>query len=183
MEATRGQLTETFDASVVGLLTVSEVNDTWAPLITDGIAIPPSLRNIFKELGQDLGHRPPPRGALEPWARQGVLLLNTVLTVRAGKSNSHQKQGWEPFTDAVIRAVSDRRSGVVFVLWGKPSQRKRALIDEGKHHVLMSLHPSPLSATRATKDCGAFMGSRVFSKTNELLREQGDDPIDWKLSA
>lgn len=137
------------------------------------VALPPSLKNIFKELTSDLGIpspiNNPPNGSLEKWARQGVLLLNTVLTVEQGRPESHAKIGWQRFTDLVIKAVNDHRSGVVFLLWGAHAQKKVELIDLTKHHIIKSAHPSPLSAARG------FLGSRPFSKTNQLLAS----PINW----
>lgn len=134
--------------------------------------LPPSLKNIFKELQLDLSVNSPTHGNLESWARQGVLLLNTVLTVREGEANSHRKRGWENFTDCVIRALSQREQPVVFLLWGKPAQSKASLI-ESRHIILPAPHPSPLSAYRG------FFGSRPFSKTNAALTELGQTPIDW----
>ena len=122
----------------------------------------------------DLDFDSPEHGDLSAWAKQGVLLLNTVLTVREGEANSHRKQGWERFTDAVIQTLSDRQQPVVFILWGKPAEKKTSLID-GRHGVIVSPHPSPLSARRG------FFGSRPFSKTNELLAGFGQQPIDWRL--
>lgn len=139
-----------------------------------GIKVPPSLRNIFKELVEDVAAPIPDHGCLEAWAQQGVLLLNTVLSVRAHNANSHRKQGWEQFTDGVIRVVNELPA-VVFVLWGNPAQKKAALIDETRHLVLKSAHPSPLSARRG------FIGSRPFSKINDWLQEHGDQPIDWAI--
>lgn len=133
--------------------------------------IPPSLRNIFKELHSDLGIEPPEHGCLQSWAEQGVLLLNTVLTVRAHEANSHRRRGWEQFTDAVIDAVN-ARAEVAFVLWGKPAEKKAERIDQ-RHLVLCSPHPSPLSAHRG------FFGSKPFSKINALLEARGDEPINW----
>lgn len=142
-----------------------------------GAAVPPSLRNIYQELVSDVGCRAPSHGDLSRWAAQGVLLLNACLTVRQHCANSHAKRGWEAFTDAAIRAVSRRRSGVVFVLWGKPAQEKKRLIDQSKHHVLEGPHPSPLSAHRG------FFGLKPFSKTNALLAKRGVEPVDWELEA
>jgi uracil-DNA glycosylase len=140
-----------------------------------GIAIPPSLRNIHAELRDDLGIEPPGHGCLEAWARQGVLLLNTTLTVRAGAAASHQKHGWETFTDQVIRAVDAKPERVVFVLWGAAARAKRTLIDTGRHVIIESAHPSPLSARNG------FFGSRPFSRTNDALVAAGRDPVDWRL--
>lgn len=139
------------------------------------VKLPPSLKNIYKELHDDLGIEPVSHGYLKSWAKQGVLLLNTVLTVRAGEAHSHKNKGWELLTDEVIRALNEREKPVVFILWGSPAQKKRALIDETKHKIVSSVHPSPLSAYRG------FFGSKPFSKTNELLIESGQEPIDWKI--
>ncbi len=143
--------------------------------VPNGIQKPPSLVNIFKEIHTDLGLPIPRGGNLEKWAKQGVLLLNATLTVRAHQAGSHQKKGWEQFTDAAITAISKERTGVVFILWGAYAQAKVALIDQGKHHVLTSPHPSPLSVTRG------FYGCKHFSKTNEFLRLQGKPEIDWGI--
>ncbi|MDP6446222.1 MAG: uracil-DNA glycosylase [Pirellulaceae bacterium] len=140
-----------------------------------GVKPPPSLVNIFKELADDVGVVRPEHGNLESWARQGVLLLNTVLTVRSGAANSHRRQGWEQFTDAVISKLNDRQQPCVFVLWGKPAQTKLAMIDEGRHSVLASAHPSPLSARNG------FFGSQPFSQINAALQSFGGAPIDWRL--
>ena len=140
-----------------------------------GVRVPPSLANIHQELHADLGLAIPDHGNLERWARGGVLLLNTTLTVRAGQAASHQKRGWERFTDRVIEVVNDKRDRVVFVLWGASARRKRALIDTGRHTIVESAHPSPLSARNG------FFGSRPFSRTNEALAAAGRDPIDWAL--
>jgi len=139
-----------------------------------GVKAPPSLVNIFKEIESDLGVKMSGSPDLENWARQGVLLLNASLTVEAGLANSHSRSGWQEFTDAVIRTVSDNCNGVVFLLWGRFAQAKAALIDQSRHHVLMAAHPSPLAG-------GAFFGCRHFSKTNEILRSEGIAPIDWQL--
>ncbi|MBC8002901.1 MAG: uracil-DNA glycosylase [Opitutaceae bacterium] len=139
------------------------------------VPIPRSLRNIYRELRDDLGTPPPDHGNLEAWARQGVLLLNTVLTVRAGEPNSHAGQGWETFTDAVIRAVARQTHRVVFILWGNYAQKKSPLIPTPPHVVVSSVHPSPLSARRG------FFGSKPFSRTNQALREAGREPVDWAL--
>ena len=147
--------------------------------VRDGVALPPSLVNIYKELSDDLGVPPPRHGNLEAWARQGVLLLNTTLTVRAGAAASHQGKGWETFTDEVIRAVDGLPHPVVFILWGSSARKKKALIDtspSGPGHVIIeSAHPSPLSAHNG------FFGSRPFSRTNAALRDAGLDEIDWQL--
>lgn len=142
-----------------------------------GIAPPRSLLNIFKEIQEDLGIEMPANyGNLEKWAKQGVLLLNAALTVRAAEPLSHAKYGWAEFTDAIIRKISDERTGIIFLLWGKFAQEKQALIDETKHFILKAAHPSPLSADKG------FFGCKHFSKTNQLLMQHGQQPIDWKLS-
>lgn len=143
--------------------------------VRPGIMPPPSLMNIFRELKADVGFQMPNNGHLVHWARQGVLLLNTVLTVRAHQANSHRGKGWETFTDRIIQAVSGRPGPVIFVLWGNPAQRKQALIDASKNHILTAPHPSPLSASRG------FFGCRHFSKINALLREMDQPEIDWQL--
>jgi uracil-DNA glycosylase len=140
-----------------------------------GVTVPPSLANIYKELRNDLGIATPQHGNLEPWATQGVLLLNTTLTVRGGQAGSHQGQGWETFTDQVIRVVNGKTEPVVFILWGASARKKRALID-GRHHVVIeSAHPSPLSAHNG------FFGSAPFSRANEALVAAGRPPIDWTI--
>ncbi|MCL4154406.1 UNVERIFIED_CONTAM: hypothetical protein GTU68_033959, partial [Idotea baltica] len=143
--------------------------------VRPGVPTPPSLVNIFKELQSDLGIEPPDHGHLSHWAQQGVLMLNTTLTVRAHQAASHQKQGWETFTDEVIRAVSAKQETVVFVLWGAAAGRKRELIDTERHHIIAAPHPSPLSAHRG------FFGSKPFSEINRVLSESGRGPIDWAL--
>ena len=143
--------------------------------VQPGVRIPPSLQNIHKELDADLGLPPPDHGNLEAWARRGVLLLNATLTVRAHEAASHQKRGWETFTDEVIRAVNEKQERVVFVLWGSSARRKRDVIDTSRHAIVESPHPSPLSAHRG------FFGSKPFSRTNALLAEAGLAPIDWSL--
>ncbi|HOV10873.1 MAG TPA: uracil-DNA glycosylase [Bacteroidales bacterium] len=143
--------------------------------VSNGIAKPPSLENIFKELNADLGIPVPRAGNLEKWADQGVLLINASLTVRANAANSHQNLGWHTFTDAVIRILSDQKQGLVFLLWGKFAQGKETLIDSSKHHILKAAHPSPLSAYNG------FFGCRHFSKTNEILRNEGKKEIDWAI--
>ena len=143
--------------------------------VREGVAAPPSLVNILKELRDDLGIDPPSHGCLDAWARQGVLLLNTTLTVRARQAASHQGKGWETFTDAVIRAVDAKPERVVFILWGSSARKKKALVDTSKHVVIESPHPSPLSAYRG------FFGSRPFSRVNALLEQQGAAPVDWSL--
>ncbi len=142
--------------------------------VKHGTAHPPSLINIFKEISQDLGKDYPQSGNLEHWADQGVLLLNATLTVRARQAGSHQNKGWEIFTDAVIRKLSEEREGLVFLLWGGYAKKKAALIDHERHHILTSGHPSPLSANR-----GLWFGNGHFSKTNEILAASGRDPINW----
>jgi uracil-DNA glycosylase len=143
--------------------------------VKKGVKIPPSLRNMYKELQDDLGCPFPAHGSLVKWAEQGVLLLNTVLTVEDGKANSHRGKGWERFTDHVISLLNEREKPVVFVLWGKPAQAKQSLIDSSRHYIVTAPHPSPLSAHRG------FFGSRPYSKTNRFLREQGMKEIDWCL--
>ncbi|WP_294248550.1 uracil-DNA glycosylase [uncultured Sphingomonas sp.] len=146
--------------------------------VQPGVRPPPSLVNIYKEMATDLGIAPPSHGLLDHWARQGVLLLNSVLTVRMGQAASHQGRGWERFTDAVIRAVAARPEPVVFILWGAYAQKKAGFVREmggGRHCVLTSVHPSPLSAR------GGFFGSKPFSKANDFLVEHGQQPIDWAL--
>jgi uracil-DNA glycosylase len=144
--------------------------------VLPGIKPPPSLVNIFKELKSDIGlQMPADFGDLTHWAKQGVLLLNAALTVRAGEPFSHAKFGWADFTDAVIRTISDKKENVVFILWGKFAQEKQSLIDETKHHVLRAAHPSPFSADKG------FFGSKPFSKTNALLVKDGNEPIDWSI--
>ena len=139
------------------------------------VEIPPSLENIYKELHDDLGCKIPNNGYLVKWAKQGVLLLNTVLTVRAHQANSHQNIGWEQFTDAVIEILDQQDRPMVFLLWGKPAQRKKAMLHNPNHLILEAPHPSPLSAYRG------FFGCRHFSKTNQFLEEHGLTPIDWQI--
>ena len=143
--------------------------------VKPGIKIPPSLVNIYKELHDDLGCRIPNNGYLEKWARQGVLLLNTVLTVRAHQAFSHKEKGWETFTDAVIKQLNLIDRPIVFILWGSPAQKKCSMLNNPKHLILKSVHPSPLSAYRG------FFGSKPFSKTNDFLVKNGLDPIDWQI--
>lgn len=143
--------------------------------VSDGIPQPPSLKNIFKELQSDLGLPVPKNGNLEPWADQGVLLLNATLTVRASQAGSHQKKGWEQFTDTAISAISKGRENVVFILWGRFAQQKAALIDASKHHILKAAHPSPFSAHNG------FLGCKHFSKTNLFLESKGIAPINWAI--
>ena len=142
--------------------------------VNDGISYPPSLQNIFKELENDLGIPYPKSGNLNAWAKQGVLLLNATLTVRAHQAGSHQKKGWESFTDAVIQLISDKKEGVIFLLWGGFAKNKAKLIDSNKHHILTSGHPSPLSANR-----GYWFGNKHFSKTNFLLEQVGLKSVLW----
>ena len=139
-----------------------------------GVAPPPSLQNIYKELAGDLGIAHPGHGNLESWARQGVLLLNSCLTVEDGRAGSHQGKGWERFTDAVIAALNQEHKGLAFILWGRKAQDKGASIDRDRHLVITSVHPSPLSAHNG------FFGSRPFSRTNDYLAAQGKSPIDWQ---
>jgi len=141
--------------------------------VNEGVPMPPSLVNIFKELKSDLGKEIPPNGNLSRWAGQGVLLLNATLTVQAHKAGSHQNRGWETFTDTVVSLLSAKREGLVFLLWGSYAIKKGSIIDQTRHFVLTAPHPSPLSAHRG------FFGSRHFSKTNELLQKRGLEPIDW----
>ena len=143
--------------------------------VKPGVDIPPSLENIYKELHDDLGCYIPNNGYLVKWAKQGVLLLNTVLTVRAHRANSHRGQGWEEFTDAAICALNKQDRPIVFILWGKPAQTKAEMLDNPNHLILKAPHPSPLSAYRG------FFGSRPFSKTNEFLESRGESPIDWQI--
>ncbi|MBK8952973.1 MAG: uracil-DNA glycosylase [Chitinophagaceae bacterium] len=143
--------------------------------VQNGVLPPPSLVNIFKELHQDIGFHIPNHGNLTHWAQQGVFLLNASLTVRAGEPMSHSKIGWTFFTDNVIKTISDKKEHVVFILWGKFAQEKKILIDENKHLVLRSAHPSPLSAS------AGFFGCKHFSKTNEFLVKKGIEPVDWTL--
>jgi uracil-DNA glycosylase len=143
--------------------------------VREGVRLPPSLINIYKELKSDLGIDPPRHGELESWAKQGVLLLNAVLTVEAGRAASHQGKGWEQFTDAVIREVNALPRPVVFILWGSYAQRKASFVDETKHCVIKSAHPSPLSAHNG------FFGSKPFSRANAFLQRHGEQPIDWRL--
>jgi uracil-DNA glycosylase len=143
--------------------------------VPDGIDIPPSLLNIYKELETDMGLPRPQSGNLTQWARNGVLLLNATLTVRNGQAGSHQGRGWETFTDSAIKSISEYRAGIVFLLWGKFAMAKASLIDQRKHFVLSAPHPSPLSASRG------FFGCRHFSQSNELLTQAGLQPVDWSL--
>ncbi|MCF2488824.1 uracil-DNA glycosylase [Dyadobacter sp. CY347] len=142
--------------------------------VNDGVRIPPSLVNIFKEINSDLGKPVPNSGNLERWAKQGVLLLNATLTVESGKAGSHQNKGWERFTDAVIKCVSDEKKHVVFMLWGRYAQDKGSIIKAADHYVLKSKHPSPMSANG-----GGWFGNAHFSKTNAYLQSQGLEPINW----
>lgn len=143
--------------------------------VKKGVAVPPSLVNIYKELQDDLGCTIPTHGMLTKWADQGVLLLNTVLTVQAHQANSHRGIGWEEFTDAAIRAVSEQGRPIVFILWGGPAQRKKEMLRNPMHLILEAPHPSPLSSYRG------FFGSKPFSKANAFLREHGIEPIDWQI--
>jgi uracil-DNA glycosylase len=142
-----------------------------------GVQIPPSLRNILNELQSDLGCSIPNHGCLFSWAEQGVLLLNTVMSVRAGQANSHKKLGWQLFTNLIIRLLNNRDKPVVFILWGSDAQQKADLITNKQHHVIQSVHPSPLSSYRG------FLGSKPFSKANRLLAENGQSPIEWQIKS
>lgn len=144
--------------------------------VQPGVEKPPSLVNMFKELESDLGVKRPETGCLIPWAKRGVMLLNTVLTVREGEPNSHKNLGWTQFTDCVIKKLNEREDPVIFLLWGNNAKEKLPLITNSHHYVLMAAHPSPLSASRG------FFGCRHFSKVNTLLRQMGKQPIDWSLS-
>ena len=141
--------------------------------VQDGVQFPPSLRNIFKEIHDDIGSPIPASGDLTRWAKQGVLLLNATLTVRADEAGSHQRRGWETFTDAVINAVATEKQDVVYILWGSYAQQKAAMVDRSRNLVLESVHPSPLSASRG------FFGNHHFSRTNQYLTEHGKEPIVW----
>jgi uracil-DNA glycosylase len=143
--------------------------------VPEGVSQPPSLVNIFKEIKNDLGIEPPRHGNLESWAEQGVFLLNAILTVRRAEAASHSKAGWASFTDAVIRNISEHKSGIVFLLWGNFARQKKSLIDLNKHFVLESAHPSPLSAN-------GFFGCKHFSKTNSILQQQGLPAINWQIN-
>lgn len=143
--------------------------------VRKGVAVPPSLVNIYKELRDDLGYPMPHHGDLTKWADQGVMMLNAVLTVRAHEANSHRGIGWEEFTDAAIRALADQDRPMVFILWGSSARKKKALIHNPKHKIVESPHPSPLSAYNG------FFGSRPFSKTNQYLKDMGVQPIDWQI--
>lgn len=142
--------------------------------VNDGVPKPPSLLNIFKEIKEDLSIPIPVSGNLQRWANQGVLMLNATLTVRAGEAGSHQKKGWEQFTNAVIQQINDKKEGIVFLLWGKYAQEKGKIIDESRHHVLKATHPSPLASK-----WGGWFGSKHFSQTNEFLVKNGKTPIEW----
>ncbi len=141
--------------------------------VAEGVRMPPSLVNIFKELKNDLDKDIPPHGSLERWAKQGVLLLNATLTVRASTPGSHQNKGWEDFTDTVIKKLSEEKEGLVFILWGAYAQKKGSVIDQGKHYIIESAHPSPFAAHRG------FFGSKPFSKTNAYLLKNGKEAINW----
>ncbi len=144
--------------------------------VKKGVDVPPSLKNMYKELAEDIGFVPPKHGQLTDWAKQGVLMLNAVLTVRAGEANSHKGMGWEKFTDRVIELLNEREKPIVFLLWGGNARRKKELITNPNHKILEAAHPSPLSAYNG------FFGCRHFSKANELLKEMGQKPICWTLS-
>ena len=143
--------------------------------VQKGVEVPPSLVNIYQELHDDLGVKIPDHGCLTKWASQGVLMLNTVLTVRAHQANSHRDIGWEQFTDAAIKALDRQDRPIVFILWGSPAQRKKAMLHNPQHLILQAPHPSPLSAFRG------FFGSRPFSQTNRFLQEHGVEPVDWEI--
>ena len=143
--------------------------------VLPGQKIPPSLKNIYRELHDDLGCDIPNNGYLEKWAKQGVLMLNTVLTVRAHSANSHQGKGWEKFTDAIIEAVNEQDRPIVYLLWGRPAQTKIPMLNNPKHLILKAPHPSPFSADKG------FFGCRHFSQTNEFLKSHGEEPIDWQI--
>lgn len=143
--------------------------------VQPGIKTPPSLLNMYKELNDDLGCFIPNNGYLIPWAKQGVLLLNTVLTVREGEANSHRNKGWETFTDEIIKKLNERQKPIVFLLWGNNAKEKIKYITNPNHYILTTVHPSPLSATRG------FMGCKHFSKTNKILKDVGEEPIDWQI--
>lgn len=144
--------------------------------VNENVKIPPSLVNIFKELNSDLGLSIPTHGCLEAWAKQGVLLLNTVLTVEDGKAGSHHQKGWEKFTDKVIEVLNAEKKNLVFILWGSPAQKKAAKVDETRHKILKSVHPSPLSVYRG------FLGSKPFTQANAYLKEKGLKEIDWSIT-
>jgi uracil-DNA glycosylase len=143
--------------------------------VNEGIKLPPSLKNIYKELNTDLGYDIPTTGFLEPWAKQGVLMLNAVLTVEQANPNSHANKGWEEFTDTIIKTLSNNKENVVFILWGAYAQKKAELIDESKHFIIKSAHPSPFSARNG------FFDSKPFSTTNKYLEEKNKKPIDWQI--
>lgn len=143
--------------------------------VKPGVRIPPSLRNMYKELNTDLGCKIPNHGYLEKWAHEGVLLLNTSFTVRGGEANSHRKIGWEIFTDNIIKLLNDRKDPIVFILWGNNAIKKQELITNPQHHIIKSFHPSPLAASRG------FFGTKPFSRTNDFLISVGKKPIDWQI--
>lgn len=142
--------------------------------VPQGVRTPPSLKRIYKELAEDVGITIPNHGNLEKWAQQGILMLNSMLTVRAGQAASHQKKGWEQFTTAAIQALNQQKQGIVFLLWGRYAQEKGAIIDSSRHHVLKAAHPSPLARH-------GFLGCKHFSQTNAFLQQQGKAPIDWQV--
>ena len=150
--------------------------------VPDGVKIPPSLRNIYKELNRDLGMTIPTSGNLEAWAKQGVLLLNASLTVRAGDANSHSKQGWLRFTNACIQHINQHKTGVVFLAWGRFAHDVCSVVDTSKHCVIKTSHPSPLGASKTGKDFSAFLGSGCFSLANEYLIMHGEKPVQWDLA-
>jgi uracil-DNA glycosylase len=145
--------------------------------VKPGVQIPPSLRNIFKELQSDLGCSIPNHGCLLSWAEQGVLLLNSVMSVKAGQANSHKKIGWQPFTNRIISLLNEREAPVIFILWGSDAQQKAEFITNKQHHVIQSVHPSPLSSYRG------FLGSKPFSEANRFLTENGESPIEWQIKS
>lgn len=149
--------------------------------VPEGIKIPPSLRNIYKELSRDTGMNIPHHGNLEAWAKQGVLLLNASLTVREGEANSHSKKGWLKFTNACIKHINEQREGVVFLAWGRFAHDVCSVVDTDKHCVIKTSHPSPLGATKSGKDFTAFMGSGCFSQANQYLESKGKQPVHWQL--
>ncbi|MCF6324101.1 MAG: uracil-DNA glycosylase [Gammaproteobacteria bacterium] len=150
--------------------------------VPDGIKIPPSLRNIYKELNRDLGMEIPTSGNLEAWAKQGVLLLNASLTVRAGDANSHSQQGWLKFTNSCIQHINQHKAGVVFLAWGRFAHDVCSVVDTDKHCVIKTSHPSPLGASKTGRDFSAFIGSGCFSLANEYLTAQGEKPVQWDLA-
>lgn len=149
--------------------------------VPEGVALPPSLKNIYKELHRDLGLAVPGHGCLTHWAKQGVMLLNSVLTVEQGNAGSHQKKGWEQFTNAAVELINQQDNPVVFLAWGKFAHGVCSGVDQSKHQVIQTSHPSPLGATKSGRDFDAFLGSHCFSRANRWLLEQGRAPIDWSV--